>query len=193
MIAYLKGTLFQKGEGWCVVLAGNVGYRVWVLDAFLHESNIGEEVSFYISHYIREDTSDLYGFRQEQERALFDRLLAVSGVGPKTALGVLQVASVSAIIQAISQGNPDLLKQVAGIGTKTAERIVVELKAAFKGGAGVVGESGGSGAQDVVDALISLGYSSGEARAALAKIPSSVTESADRLRQALKYLGVKPS
>jgi Holliday junction DNA helicase RuvA len=141
---------------------------------------------------VRDDAIDLYGFSSESDLAFFRQLLGVSGIGPKSALAVLSVAEVPALKRAIAQGDSAMLTKVFGIGKKSAERIVVELRDKLVEESTARGESVGTGGDgEVVEALLSLGYSAAESRKAVKESASHAPESGvrERLAAALKYLG----
>ncbi|MFA7309888.1 MAG: Holliday junction branch migration protein RuvA, partial [Candidatus Paceibacterota bacterium] len=139
---------------------------------------------------VREDALDLYGFSHEEELRFFELLLSVSGIGPKSALAVLDIASVETLRSAISAANANYLTTVSGIGKKTAEKIVLELKDKMpKGAPGSA--SALRGDQEALEAMRALGYSASEARDALREVPVEIEGGSDRLRAALKLLGKK--
>jgi Holliday junction DNA helicase RuvA len=190
MIAYLKGNIVAKNIHYIILETGGIGYQIFAGENFLSEIKIGETAELFIHHRVREDASDLYGFRNLEELDLFELLLSVSGVGPKSALAVISLASTSDIKEAIIRGDANLLTKVSGIGKKTAERLVLELKNKVARGAGanILVGGGASGAGDELDALMSLGYSLIEAREALNLVEASITSSAGRVKAALKQL-----
>ena len=190
MLAYLHGRILAKSNNYLILEVNSVGYQIFVGEAFLSSLKVGAEQEFYLSHQVREDASDLYGFRNLSELELFQLLLSVSGVGPKSALGVLSIASADDIREAVIRGDAALLTKVAGIGKKTAERVVLELKnkiAKNMDGA-ILGASLPVGLSDELDALMSLGYSLPDARAALNDLDSSLNDSGERVKAALKKL-----
>jgi Holliday junction DNA helicase RuvA len=137
---------------------------------------------------VRETALDLYGFVGEREQGLFEKLLTVSGIGPKSALGILDLASVETLHSAIVSGNAAYLTSVSGIGKKTAEKIVLELKDKMGAAISASGEAV-SGDHEALEAMHALGYSQSEAREALRKVPASVMGSSDRIREALRIIG----
>jgi len=191
MIAYLKGTILIKKAKHLILAVNNIGYRVFVGERVLNGLKEGSEASLYIHHHVTENSQELYGFSKLPELELFNNLLSVSGVGPKSAINVLSAASAEDIIQAIVAENPEMLKTVTGIGTKTAEKIVVELKSKIgslykeAGGAGLTGSG-----QDVeiIEGLLGLGYSRQEIMATVKLLPTEVVGTEDRLKAALKLL-----
>jgi Holliday junction DNA helicase RuvA len=118
MISYLKGKILNKGKNYLVVLVNDIGYKVFVNETIYAEVDIKQEVEFYIYHHIKEDMSDLYGFFQLEQLEMFEMLLSISGVGPKSALGVLGIAKVEHIKDSIARGDSSLLTKVSGIGKK---------------------------------------------------------------------------
>ncbi len=188
MIGNIAGTVLVKRAGFAILSAGGVGYKIAATREALTSLKSGEAAALWTHLAVREDSLDLYGFRSEDELHLFELLLTVSGVGPKSALAILDLAPVETLRSAIAQGNAQYLTKVSGVGRKTAGKIVLELRE--KVGSGVAGAAL-QGDEDALEAMRSLGYSLHEARDALRKVPHEVTEGSDRLRAALKILGVK--
>ncbi len=186
MFAYIQGTIRIREATALIVCAGDIGYRIFVCDDVLSRAEKGDAIELFLFHYLRENSAELYGFRTYEEYEFFSLLLSVSGVGPKTALSVLRIASIKEIQDALSKGDATLLKKVSGIGSKTAERIVVELKEKFRG----VSLDGSLRLEDetIVDALLSLGYSQSQARKAAQALPSDDGSIQDRLKEALKIV-----
>lgn len=178
-------------EGLALIDVGGVGYAVRVpLPTLLTlQSGSVESLSLYVHTAVREDAIDLYGFISEEELSFFKQLMSVSGIGPKTALGVLNNAEVSALKHAIAGGDTVKLIKVFGVGKKSAERMVVELRDKLTLEVGVVAEGGSNG--EVIEALLALGYRADEARGAVKsalKDSKGGTES-ELIALALKYLG----
>ncbi|MBI4789835.1 MAG: Holliday junction branch migration protein RuvA [Chloroflexi bacterium] len=190
MIATLHGKLQARGEDAVIVNVGGVGFRVRVPTRTLADlGGIGSEVQLCTHLRVREDELSLYGFSNEEELRLFETLLTVSGVGPKVALGVLSAASSDTLRLAIGQGNVDVLTAIPGIGKKTAQRLVLELKGRIDvSGLGALGELSPVD-EDVMNALINLGYSAAEAARAARAVPSSAKTPEERVRIALQNLG----
>lgn len=190
MLAYLKGKVLAKTNNYLILETAGVGYQVFVGENFLAELRVGEEREFYLHHRVREDVSDLYGFKNIDDLGLFELLLSVSGVGPKSALAVLSLTNPDDIKEAIIRGDASLLTKVSGIGKKTAERLVLELKnkvMRVSSGATLTGSVANS-LGDELDALMSLGYAMNESREALNKVEASITSTSGRVKAALKYL-----
>ena len=128
MIAYLKGKIINKGQGFIILGVRDVGYKVHVNPTQYAEISIKQDLELYTYQHVREDMLGLYGFKGLEDLEMFELLLSISGVGPKSALGVLAIANVADIKDSIAQGDSSLLTKVSGIGKKTAERIVLELR-----------------------------------------------------------------
>lgn len=190
MISFLRGHLISKSTGYVIIEVRDIGYQVYVGENLLQELTVGAEIELYTHHQVKEEASDLYGFKSLADLELFELLLSVSGVGPKSALGVLSIASADDIKEAIIRGDADLLTKVAGIGKKTAERLVLELKTKILkiGAGGTSLSSFAAGGGDELDALMSLGYSLSEARAALSAVDAGVAGSGARVKAALKNM-----
>ncbi len=193
MISFLRGRIINKGLNYAIIETHDLGYQVFAGETLLNDLKIGAEIELYTHHQVKEEASDLYGFKSLEDLELFELLLTVSGVGPKSALGVLSIAAAGDIKEAIVRGDADLLTKVSGIGKKTAERLVLELKNKVirSGGATVTLNSALSSGGDEIDALMSLGYSLSEARAALNLVDAAMTDSAARVKAALKKMKQK--
>ncbi len=192
MISYLSGKILNKGKGYIILRAGDIGYKIFVNPAMYADLEIGQPLEIYAHQYVREDALDLFGFKNMEELEMFELLISISGVGPKSALGVLSVADIASIKDSISRGDPHLLTKVSGIGRKTAERIVLELREKVGQAGSVIGDQGsglgGNVRGDEIDALMALGYSMQQAREALRLVDPGVSDSGDRIREALKKL-----
>lgn len=188
MIGHLEGSVQALRAGFVILSAGGVGYKVAATKQTLSSLAHGGKASFWTYLAVRENALDLYGFNSEEELSFFELLLTVSGIGPKSALAILDIAAVETLRSAIAKGNAGYLTNVSGIGKRTAEKIVVELK--DKVGLAAEGTSESlKGDEEALEAMRALGYSAAEARDTLRKVPSSITNSNDRLREALKILG----
>lgn len=190
MIAFIRGRVTIKRPTYAVVETGNIGYQVFMGEAFLNELALGSEAEIYTYHQVREEASDLYGFRTPDDLELFELLLTVSGIGPKSALGILSISSAADIKEAIIRGDAGLLTKVSGVGKKTAERLVLELKTKVVriGGQASLDSGFGLTGSDELDALMSLGYSLSDARRALAEVETGVLDSGERVKAALRKL-----
>jgi Holliday junction DNA helicase RuvA len=172
------------------VLVAGLGYKVFVNESMYADLDLGLEVELYTYQNVREDALDLYGFASLDQLELFELLLSISGIGPKSALGVLSIAKVADIKETIARGDSSLLMKVSGIGKKTAERVVLELRekvgsiASMNIGAGT--KNSFSASSDEIDALVALGYSIMQAREALSKVDPKITNSGERIKLALR-------
>ena len=201
MIAHLRGKLLSKKASHVVIEAGGVGYGVSIpVSTFYELGDAGSDTALHIYTHIREDALALYGFRTEQEKSLFEKLIGVSGVGPKLAITILSGLETAELIPAIQKGNVDRLVHIPGVGRKTAERLILELKDKL---ANLVLETATSATSpaaavggvedDVLSALTNLGYARPAAENALRE---ARTESPDGdferlLRGSLRVLARK--
>ncbi len=190
MIGHLQGITTAVRAGFAILSAQGVGYKVFMTREMLATLRPEKEVSVWTHLAVRESILDLYGFVSEEELRLFEMLLTVSGIGPKSGLAIMDIASVETLRNAIAGGNAVYLTKVSGIGKKTAEKIVLELH--DKVGAIVEGSAATlHGDSEALEAMRALGYSQAEARDALRKVSSDIEGSSDRLREALRILGRK--
>lgn len=186
MIAHLRGNLFQRTADSVIVDVNGVGYRARVPASTLEAlGDIDTEIALYIHTHVREDDISLFGFVTQDELELFEMLLSVSGIGPKVALGILSSAPPHEIRNAIASGNLEILSGIRGIGKKTAQRLVLELKGKVELTEEISELSPLDG--EVAATLINLGYSATEAQRAARAAPGKTLE--DKLRAALQYLG----
>lgn len=189
MISTLRGTLISKTDTYALINMHGFGIQVFMAPLGLEALKApGEEITLFTHLYWREETGpELYGFLSIKEREVFQKLNSISGIGPKSALAVFKVANVDQIIAAINEGKTDLLTRASGIGKKTAERIVLELKGKLETQA-KGGEMLSLMESDIEleETLISLGYNRNDAKRAIAKIDPAVKGFKDRLRAALK-------
>jgi Holliday junction DNA helicase RuvA len=189
MIGKLTGTLGDKNPPQVLVDCNGVGYEVDVpMSTFYNLPGLGEKVTLLTHLVVREDAQLLYGFGSGGEREAFRLLIKISGVGPRTALSVLSGMSVADIAQAVTAQDAGRLVKVPGIGKKTAERLLLELKGKFGADLGAGAAAPGSDAQaDILQALVALGYSDKEAAASLKSLPRDVGV-AEGIKLALKAL-----
>lgn len=197
MISHLNGTLEHIDQAHVVLEVGNVGYHVKVPSSVLNRlPKVGEKVKLFTIQVVREDDISLYGFLNKEERALFSLFLSVSGIGPKLAMALISGFPLDRLVTAIAQGDVALLSSISGIGRKTAERIVVELREkigkayALKPAEMTAGMKGDQTiVSDSISALISLGYSPREAREAIMKLNLEGVKSVEEIiKSALKSL-----
>lgn len=191
MIGKLTGTLLEKNPPEVVVDCAGVGYEVQVpMGTFYNLPAVGERVSLLTHFIVREDAQLLYGFGSAPERATFRELIKVAGVGPRTALGILSGMGVADLAQAITLQETGRLVKVPGIGKKTAERLLLELKGklgADMGAHSARAQVTSQAQADILQALLALGYNDKEAATALKALPQDVGVS-DGIRLALKAL-----
>ncbi len=128
MIAFIKGKVFEKEPNAVIVDCAGIGYRLFVSYQTLSKVAKEEEYFFYTHHFVKEDRNELYGFLSKKELSLFQKLIAIGGIGPKTALAILSPFDVKKVESAILEGNANFLVKIPGIGKKTAQRIILELK-----------------------------------------------------------------
>lgn len=195
MIAFLKGRLASKGPTIAYIEVNGVGYAVGMSQASLSKlPETGTEVEVQTYLQVRDDGIALYGFMSREEKALFEKLIGVAGVGPKVALAALSAFSPQALVAAISTQDVATLQQIPGVGKKGASRIILELKGSFDAGStGLLGAdtpvmSENSPLRGAQEALLSMGFTSGEADLALKGVPEGADESV-LLQYALKRLG----
>ena len=185
MIASIEGKIILKEPRFAVLEVGGVGYKVFLSFSSLAKTKVGENAKFWTHLHVREDAMDLYGFWEKDEMEFFENLISISGIGPKSALGIISLAPVKTLRRAISSGDTSYLTKVSGIGRKTAEKIILELKDKF---AGVI-ENVGTEMEhdsDILDALLALGYTQKEAREMVQRIPREIKGRESRLKEALR-------
>jgi Holliday junction DNA helicase RuvA len=190
MIGRLNGVLLEKTPPLVLIDCSGVGYECEVpMSTFYNLPAIGEKVVMLTHFVVREDAQLLYGFGSDQERATFRQLLKVNGIGAKSALSILSGLSIDDLVQAVAMQDTAMLTRVPGVGKKTAERLLLELKDKFtvSGLTASHPNQPKSASSDVLNALISLGYNEREALAAVKLLPADATV-ADGIKQALKSL-----
>lgn len=190
MIGRITGTLLEKTPPIVCIDVGGVGYEIDVPMSTLYElPETGAQVSLYTHLAVREDAHTLYGFSTANERATFRTLIKVSGIGARTALAILSGLSVDELVSAIAEQETARLMRVPGIGKKTAERLLLELrdKLGSHATAGTTGATPKSAQSDILDALMALGYSASESQKALKALPKDI-DTTNGIRQALKSL-----
>lgn len=195
MIAFLSGTVIDKGASHALLQVGGVGFRLAMSTGSLAAlPAVGDEVIVHTHLHVREDELSLFGFESEAEKHAFEALITVSGVGPKVALSALSALSPDALAAAVAAEDVATISGVPGIGKKTAQRIILDLKDKLgAGGLGRMGNAGhgagsGAGLAEATDALLGMGFSSAEASTAL-KGCDSGADAQTLLRHALQRLG----
>ncbi|MBX3625998.1 MAG: Holliday junction branch migration protein RuvA [Rhizobacter sp.] len=188
MIGRLTGLLAEKNPPQLLVDVGGVGYEVDVpMSTFYNLPALGERVSLLTHFVVREDAQVLFGFLTAEERATFRQLVKISGIGPRTALSILSGLSVGELAQAVSLQESGRLIKVPGIGKKTAERLLLELKGKLGPDLALPTSVANDAQADILQALVALGYSDREAALALKSLPADVGVS-DGIKLALKAL-----
>lgn len=201
MIGFVRGILFEKGSGYIIVDVGGIGYEINVpANSGAYLSSEGDEVMVYTTMMVREDDVSLYGFSRRGELNAFKKLITVNGVGAKAGIAILSAFTLEQLQQAIVFEDSKALTKANGIGKKTAERIVLELKDKFDGtanddntvqltaGAESISGEMQSGREEAVTALITLGYTRGEATSAMAHIKENNLTTEEYIKLALKNL-----
>lgn len=189
MIYSIFGVVSVKKEGFAVVEANNIGYKIFfpvrIMEAL---PAVHEEVRVFCHVQVREDAHELYGFLREGELAFFEKLLTVNGVGPKSALAIMALASSDELAAAINEGKPDMLMRASGVGRKTAERVVLELRGKLP----IIHSEDTvrrmESDMDIEEALMGLGYSRGQAKKVITDLDPSIQGVEARLRAALKLI-----
>lgn len=184
MIGYLKGSVLLSEERSLLLDVGGVGYKVYVTTDTLEKLKSGSEAEFYTHLSVREDALELFGFQSREEVRFFELLITISGIGPKSAVAILSTTPLGKLRSAVAAGDTGYLTKISGIGRKTAEKIVLELREKMgttETHAGMQEES------DVLEALRALGYADKDIRETLKKISSSLNTK-ERIKEALKQL-----
>jgi Holliday junction DNA helicase RuvA len=187
VIGSLRGPVTHLGQDHVIIELGGVGYRVAVSPALLGRLRPERETHLFVHHLVREDQQALFGFSLPEELAFFELLMTVSGVGPRLALAITAAHPVTRLQLAIVGDDVDVLTSVSGVGRKTAQRIILELKEKIHA-AGVAAGGGATTDSDVVAALESLGYTAGEARRAAGSVVAVEGGLDARIRAALQEL-----
>lgn len=190
MIGSLRGTVLERlSDGTALIEVGGVGYTVHVTPKALAELEPTSPAFLYVHHHIREDAQLLFGFLGRDERTLFQTLIAAHGVGPAMAMSILATHSPSTLVDIVASSNLSALTLVPGVGKKTAERLLVELRGKLKISVEIDAASS-SAVGEVQQALVNLGYSESEIREALRDL-GGTSDSASMLRSALSFLGAR--
>jgi Holliday junction DNA helicase RuvA len=187
MIGTLKGTVQYKDLAFIIVDVHGVGYKVSVSTDTAVDAFPGDPITLWTYLSVRETALDLFGFKDKETLDIFELLIGISGIGPKTALGILNVATPAMLRQAVAEDDTSYLTRVSGIGKKNAEKIVLELRDKL------VTTSADQGLNmraegDALEALVSLGYNERDVREALKKVSKEIENTSERVKQALKIL-----
>lgn len=188
MIGFIEGEVRLVTDKYAIVSCSGVGYKIFATPEILAKLNGQTSAALFTHLAVREDALDLFGFQTEAELSLFELLLTVSGIGPRGALNVLSIASIETLEQAIATGDTGYLTKVSGIGRKTAEKIVLELRDKMQARTNGEVKKDLRGESDAVLALQSLGYSQSESREVLKSIDPSLPTN-QKIKEALKLLG----
>ena len=190
MISRITGTIVYFDTKFVVLETNGVGYKVAVSPDIFTKLSKDAPLTLWTYLAVRENALDLYGFLSMSELNFFELLITISGIGPKTAMGILNVASVHSLETAIHTGDTSHLTKISGIGKKVAEKIVMELKdKVITASHSPEQEENIKNDSDVLEALKSLGYNPTEARDTLKKLPKTLTKTGDKIKEALKMLG----
>lgn len=189
MISYISGKIIFKDEKSIVIFTNGIGYTVFTIPETILLSEVETESSLWIHLAVRENSMELFGFKTKAELDIFTLLIGVSGIGPRGALGVLSVVPPDVLKTAIGSGDTSYLTKVSGIGKKTAQKIVIELKDKIKDYDEKDYDTMRDG-EDSMMALLALGYKERESREALKSL-SEIKDTGEKIKQALKILGNK--
>lgn len=191
MIGALNGVILHRDDPYLIIDVHGVGYKVLVPTTILAKlSGVGEAVTVFTHTHVKEDALELFGFAEYADLKLFEYLISVSGVGPKTALGIFSVGSRSAIVQAISSGDVSFFTSVPRLGKKNGQKIIIELKNKLGAGGDLdLSESGGADQNELITALKAFGFSAAESQEAIQALNGKGETVEEKVRLALKYLG----
>ena len=188
MISYLSGMVIIRDDPSIIIDVNGIGYKVLASSDVLSSAVVGSSVKVYVYTHVREDILDLYGFSKYSDLKLFESLINVSGVGPKTAIGVFAIGTTDEILQAIINADTSFFSRVPRLGTKNAQKIIIELKNKVGGGELNLSDGAGASKSEISAALKSFGFSSSEINDAVRNIDGSKTVE-EQIKDALKYLG----
>jgi len=190
MIGSIRGKIIFAGDKFLIIDVSGIGYKVSVINEIIAEKQLNEEIFLWTYTAIRENAIDLYGFIERESLSFFEMLLNVSGIGPKSAISIISIAPIETLAKAIATGDISYLNKVSGIGKKTAEKIILELRdklTEWKDG----NIESLKDENDIIEALKTLGYSNNESRDILKKISPEVTGANNRIKEALRLLNMK--
>jgi Holliday junction DNA helicase RuvA len=187
MIAYVKGKIEDKQENFVVIDVSNIGYKVFCSSNVLDSVLEGQEIKLFTHLYLKEGIMDLYGFLDYNGLKLFKTLLGVSGIGPKAGLAIVSLGTREQIEKAVETNNMEFFDKVKGIGRKKIQKIILELTGKLK----EIKKTSSTPAQtdEALSALVSLGFTSQDAKSALLEIPDAIQDTEEKIAQALKLLG----
>lgn len=189
MIALLKGTVELRSDPYLIIDVQGVGYKVLASQTILSTSTVGDAVKVYIYTHVREDILELYGFADAEDLRVFEQLISVSGIGPKTAIGIFSVGSRNDIIRAITGGDVQFFTAVPRLGKKNAQKLIIELKSKMGSTEEFDISATDSGQSEILTALKGFGFSTQEAATAMRATQKDGTTTSEKIRLALQYLG----
>jgi holliday junction DNA helicase RuvA len=189
MIGLLTGTIVYKTNTSIILDVSGVGYKVLLPESILTTLTLSDRKTFFIYTHVREEALDLYGFSSQEDLKLFEYLIGVSGVGPKSALGIFSVGNRSDIVKAIATGDVDFFTTVPRLGKKNAQKIIIELKSKIGSKEDLDLSEGAGENSDVIQALQGFGFTQREAQSALIALDGKAKTPEEQIRLALKYLG----
>ncbi len=189
MIALLKGIVIHRSDPYIIIDVHGVGYKVLAASSVLSQIKLQDVVSLSIYTHVREDTLELYGFKDFGDLQLFEQFLNVSGIGPKTAVGIFSVGTRGDIIKAILQGDAAFFTAVPRLGKKNAQKLIIELKGKLGTGEDLDINTMGTGVDEVSEALKGFGFTQQEAITAIRATQKDGATTSEKIRLALKYLG----
>lgn len=187
MIARISGVVAEREDKALIVDVHGVGYRVFVTATLRDKSHLGSEITLIIYDHRTDSDAVLFGFEHVRDREYFELLLQVPSIGPKTAMGILDAAPIPVLSQAVLTGDMQLLTSLSGVGKRTAERIVVELKGKLGELTDGIAVAVGPVHQDTVDALVAIGFTVSQAKQAVAKLPQDVATVEEAVKAVLKH------
>lgn len=190
MISFVEGKIKMRSDKFLVIeTSGGIGYKIFILPGALKNSpKTGEIFRLWTHLRVKEDVLEIYGFEQYPELEFFETLIQISGIGPRSAIGILSIAPLDTLKRAIAAGEVAYLTKVSGVGRKTAEKVIIELRDKI-GSLDEAGKAMFKDDQSVLEALVSLGYSNNEAREAIKQVPDETIGINARIKEALKILG----
>lgn len=189
MIALISGNLIHLDNTFVIVDVDGVGYKIFVPQRALSSFTTSEQVTLWTHTAVKETSLELYGFLSREELLFFELLISVSGIGPKSGLAIIDIAPVTTLASAVASEDTSYLTKVSGIGKKSAQKIVLELKDKLEAHPELTTEESFKADEDALDALVALGYSQHQSREALRTLGETVEGTSNRIKEALKLLG----
>ena len=189
MISYLKGKIIAKDDRTIILKTNDIGYKIFLGKNFLSKIQQNDELEIFTYLFWREDKISLYGFSEDNQLAFFEKLISVSGVGPRSALHLLDIVGIKNIQQAIFGNQADILTQAKGLGKKTAQRIILELKNRLPNIDKISAIPNIPENAEAISALVNLGYNPNDAREIISQLPPEIKNTSDKIKAALKKIG----